>query len=107
MFGIHMPAYNDSVIKGVATIMTSYSSWNGVKMHANRKPTTGYLKKQTQIQNCQGIDSITDPPHANYTYSILAGINAGIDMVMVPLNYTEFIDGLTYLVKNKFIVLYQ
>uniref|UniRef100_A0A251VCM0 Putative glycoside hydrolase family 3 n=1 Tax=Helianthus annuus TaxID=4232 RepID=A0A251VCM0_HELAN len=108
MFGIHMPAYNDSVIKGVATIMTSYSSWNGVKMHANGKLVTGYLKNKLKfkgfvISDWQGIDSITDPPHANYTYSILAGINAGIDMVMVPLNYTEFIDGLTYLVKSKFI----
>ncbi|KAJ0876468.1 putative glucan 1,3-beta-glucosidase [Helianthus annuus] len=96
MFGIRMPAYNDSVIKGVATIITSYSSWNGVKMHANRK--LGFV-----ISDWQGIDSIIDPPHANYTYSILVGINAGIDMAMVPLNYTEFIDGLTYLVKNKFI----
>ncbi|XP_035831657.1 beta-glucosidase BoGH3B isoform X1 [Helianthus annuus] len=97
MFGIHMPAYNDSVIKGVATIMTSYSSWSGVKMHANRKLVTGYLKNKLKfkgfvISDWQGIDSITDPPHANYIYSILAGINAGIDMVMVPLNYTEFID---------------
>lgn len=30
---IHMPAYNDSVSKGVATVMASFSSWNGVKMH--------------------------------------------------------------------------
>ncbi|KAM0000824.1 putative glucan 1,3-beta-glucosidase [Helianthus debilis subsp. tardiflorus] len=108
LFGIHMPAYNDSVIKGVSSIMASYSSWNGVKMHANRKLVTGYLKNKLKfkgfvISDWQGIDSITDPPHANYTYSILAGINAGIDLVMVPINYTEFIDGLTYLVKNKFI----
>ncbi|KAK9058744.1 hypothetical protein SSX86_023586 [Deinandra increscens subsp. villosa] len=108
LFSIHMPAYNDSVIKGVATIMTSYSSWNGVKMHANRNLVTNYLKKKLKfkgfvISDWQGIDRITDPPHANYTYSILAGVNAGIDMVMVPMNYTEFIDGLTYLVKNKFI----
>ncbi|KAI3826250.1 hypothetical protein L1987_00295 [Smallanthus sonchifolius] len=107
-FSIHMPAYNDAVIKGVATIMTSYSSWNGVKMHANRNLVTGYLKDKLKfkgfvISDWQGIDRITNPPHANYTYSILAGINAGIDMIMVPMNYTEFIDGLMNLVKNKFI----
>ncbi|KAM0000823.1 putative glucan 1,3-beta-glucosidase [Helianthus debilis subsp. tardiflorus] len=108
LFSIHMPAYNDSVIKGVATIMTSYSSWNGLKMHANRNLVTGYLKNKLKfkgfvISDWQGIDRITDPPHANYTYSILAGINAGIDMFMIPYNYTEFIDGLTYLVENKFV----
>ncbi|XP_076933053.1 uncharacterized protein LOC143598817 [Bidens hawaiensis] len=108
-FSIHMPAYNDSVIKGVSTIMASFSSWNGVKMHANRNLVTGYLKTNSNskygfvITDWQGLDAITTPPHANYTYSILTGINAGIDMVMVPLNYTEFIDGLTYLVQNKLI----
>ncbi|XP_076908714.1 uncharacterized protein LOC143565713 [Bidens hawaiensis] len=107
-FSIHMPAYNDSVIKGVSTIMTSYSSWNGVKMHANRNLVTGYLKNKLKfkgfvISDWEGIDRITNPSHANYTYSILAGVNAGIDMIMVPMNYKEFIDGLTYLVKNKFI----
>ncbi|KAL8263185.1 hypothetical protein R6Q59_024561 [Mikania micrantha] len=111
-FSIHMPAYNDSIIKGVATIMTSYSSWNGVKMHANRNLVTGFLKGKLKfkgfvISDWQGIDRITNPPHANYTYSILAGINAGIDMFMVPLNFTEFIDGLTYLVKNKFVPMSQ
>lgn len=87
------------------------------------------------ISDWQGIDRITSPPHANYTYSILTGISAGIDMVsfgicclneymysyesgvkyilmsyrmyilqiMVPYNYTEFIDGLISLVKSNFI----
>lgn len=41
---IHMPAFNDSIIKGVATVMISFSSLNGVKMHANRDLITGYLK---------------------------------------------------------------
>ncbi|KAF5770288.1 putative glucan 1,3-beta-glucosidase [Helianthus annuus] len=107
-FSIHMPAYYDAVIKGVATIMTSYSSWNGVKMHANRFLVTDFLKNRLKfkgfvISDWQGIDRITTPEHTNYTYSIIAGMNAGIDMFMVPYNYTEFIDGLTYLVKNRFI----
>lgn len=33
------------------------------------------------ISDWQGIDRITSPPHENYTYSIQAGIGAGIDMV--------------------------
>ncbi|KAH6807536.1 Glycosyl hydrolase family protein [Perilla frutescens var. frutescens] len=100
LLSIHMPAYHNSIIKGVSTVMISYSSWNGLKMHANRDLITGFLKK---IQRFRGIDRITSPPHANYTYSIIAGVNAGIDMIMVPYNYIEFIDGLTVLVKNNFI----
>ncbi|KAF3785516.1 Beta-glucosidase [Nymphaea thermarum] len=102
---IHMAPYYQAVKKGVATVMVSYSSWNGKKMHANRELVTGYLKNHLKfrgfvISDWQGIDKITYPIDANYTYSVQAGILAGIDMVMVPLNYTEFIGDLTYLVKS-------
>ncbi|KAG8387309.1 hypothetical protein BUALT_Bualt02G0007900 [Buddleja alternifolia] len=105
---IHIPAYIDSINKGVATVMVSYSSWNGVKMHANYDLITGYLKnklgfKGFVISDWEGIDKITTPPHANYTYSVQAGILAGIDMVMVPEKYVEFIDELTLLVKKNVI----
>ncbi|KAJ0908702.1 putative glucan 1,3-beta-glucosidase [Helianthus annuus] len=108
LFSIHMPAYYDSIIKGVSTIMTSYSSWNGVKMHKNRFLVTDYLKNTLKfrgfvISDFQGIDKITTPPNANYTYSIIAAMNAGIDMFMVGFTYEDFITRLTYLVKNKFI----
>ncbi|CAK9173868.1 unnamed protein product [Ilex paraguariensis] len=108
LLSIHMPPYRDSIIKGVATVMVSYSSWNGIKMHANRDLITDYLKNTLRfrgfvISDWEGIDLITSPPFANYTYSILTGITAGIDMIMVPLRYKEFINDLTSLVKNKYI----
>ncbi|CAD5167255.1 uncharacterized protein LOC135648543 isoform X2 [Musa acuminata AAA Group] len=110
LLSIHMPAYLNSIIKGVSTIMVSYSSWNGVKMHANRDLVTGYLKNTLRfrgfvISDWQGIDRITSSPGANYTYSVQAGISAGIDMVMVPYNYSEFINDLTSLVKKNVIPL--
>ncbi|KAH1031902.1 hypothetical protein J1N35_044076 [Gossypium stocksii] len=108
LLSIHMPGYYTSIIKGVSTVMVSYSSWNGVKMHANRDLVTGFLKNKLRfrgfvISDWEGIDRITYPPRANYTYSILEAIRSGIDMVMVPYNYSSFIDGLTFLVKNNFI----
>jgi hypothetical protein len=33
------------------------------------------------ISDWEGIDRITSPPHANYTYSIETAVNAGLDMV--------------------------
>ncbi|XP_058755710.1 uncharacterized protein LOC131628921 [Vicia villosa] len=103
-----MLAYFDSVIKGVSIVMISYSSWNGKKMHANRDLVTGFLKNKLRfrgfvISDFQGIDRITSPPHANYSYSVQAGVSAGIDMIMVPFNFPEFIDDLTYQVKNNII----
>ncbi|KAK6944174.1 Glycoside hydrolase family 3 C-terminal domain [Dillenia turbinata] len=108
LLSIHMPGYYNAIINGVSTIMISYSSWNGNKMHANRTLITGFLKNTLKfrgfvISDWQGIDRITSPPHANYSYSIQAGISAGIDMIMVPYTYTEFIDDLTSQVKNNII----
>ncbi|PIA54131.1 hypothetical protein AQUCO_00900596v1 [Aquilegia coerulea] len=106
VYSIHMPAYYNSIIKGVSTVMASYSSLNGVKMHANRAMLTDFLKDTLHfrgfvISDWEGIDRITSPAHANYTYSIEASINAGVDMVMVPYNYPEFLNDLTDLVNKK------
>ncbi|KAE8037911.1 hypothetical protein FH972_010463 [Carpinus fangiana] len=112
LYSIHMPAYYDSIIKGVATVMASYSSLNGIKMHANRQMLTGFLKDTLKFKAFshlfyllywQGIDRITYPDHANYTYSIQTSILAGVDMVMVPYDYPEFINELTNLVKKEVI----
>ncbi|XP_057437733.1 uncharacterized protein LOC130729895 isoform X3 [Lotus japonicus] len=105
---VHMPGYFSSISKGVATIMVSYSSWNGIKMHTNHDMITGFLKntlhfKGFVISDFEGIDRITSPPHANFTYSVEAGVSAGIDMFMIPKFFTEFINDLTILVKNKLI----
>ncbi|KAJ8529375.1 hypothetical protein K7X08_036210 [Anisodus acutangulus] len=64
----------------------------------------GTLKfKGFVISDWQGIDRLASTPHDNYTYSVETSILAGVDMVMVPYNFTEFINDLTYLVKNNFI----
>jgi hypothetical protein len=44
LLSTHMPGYYHAIIKGVGTIMVSYSSWNGKKMHANRDLVTNFLK---------------------------------------------------------------
>ncbi|XP_020527889.1 uncharacterized protein LOC18421559 isoform X1 [Amborella trichopoda] len=106
LLAIHMAGYYHAIIKGVSTVMVSYSSWNGEKMHANRDLVTNFLKKTLHfrgfvISDWQGIDRITSPAGSNYPYSVHAGVNAGIDMIMVPYNFTEFINDLTEQVNSK------
>lgn len=50
LYKIHMPAYLDSISKGVSTIMISYSSLNGEKMHGNYNLVTEYLKNTLQFK---------------------------------------------------------
>lgn len=106
LLSIHMPAYYNSIAKGVSSIMVTSGSLNGVKMHSNHDLITNFLKGDLKfrgfvISDWQGIDGITSPPGENYTYSVETGIKAGIDMIMVPYNYTGFIDELTSLVNKK------
>ncbi|XP_040377823.1 beta-glucosidase BoGH3B-like isoform X1 [Oryza brachyantha] len=108
LMNIHMPAYLNALQKGVSTVMISYSSWNGIKMHANHDLITRFLKdrlnfKGFTISDWEGIDRITTPAGANYSYSVQAGILAGIDMIMVPNNYQSFISILTSHVNNNII----
>jgi len=104
---IHLPGYVAAIQAGVGTIMVSYSSWNGVKMHANKYLLTSVLKgelafKGFLISDWGAIDQIS----ANYTHDIEASINAGLDMVMIPYgpgksnNYLEFITGLKELASS-------
>ncbi|MQL74758.1 hypothetical protein Taro_007135 [Colocasia esculenta] len=106
LLSIHMPPYYSAVIKGVSTIMVSYSSWNGIKMHANHELITNFLKKTLRfrgfvISDWQGVDRMTDPARKNYTFSLQTGILAGIDMIMLPYNLTEYLEDMTKLVKTK------
>lgn len=50
LLSIHMPPYYNAVIKGVSTVMVSYSSWNGVKMHANHYLVTDFLKNKLRFR---------------------------------------------------------
>lgn len=52
LLSVHMPAYADAIYKGVSTVMVSYSSWNGEKMHANTELITGYLKGTLKFKVC-------------------------------------------------------
>src|SRR5260221_189465 len=41
---IHLPPYQAAVNNGVGSVMASFSSWNGVKMHGNAYLLTTVLK---------------------------------------------------------------
>ena len=98
---MHLPPYQAAVDAGAASVMVSFSSWNGVKMHANADLLTGVLRDELGfdgfvVSDWQGIDQIP----GDYTSDVVTAINAGIDMVMVPYDYKLFIDTLTEAVEQ-------
>ena len=84
--------------------MISYSSWNGVKMHANSYLINDVLKKELGfggivVSDYNGVDKI-DGKSGFTPEEVEASINAGIDMVMVPFEWQKFIDTLRTLVQD-------
>jgi beta-glucosidase len=77
--------YVSAIAAGVQTVMASFSSWQGVKMHGNQALLTGVLRQRmgfdglvvgdwdghAQLPGCSGV-------------SCPAALNAGIDVLMAP-----------------------
>jgi beta-glucosidase len=93
---IHLPPFQAAVQRGVGAVMVSYSSWNGVKMHANFYLITKVLKGELGftgfvVSDWNAVERIDG--NDGYTAEEVRGaVNAGIDMVMVPFAYRQFID---------------
>jgi len=82
---IHLPGYVAAVKAGVATVMVSFSSWNGQPMHGNRHMITDVLKGELGFPGFVVTDwAAIDLMSPDYGKDIEVAINAGIDMVMVP-----------------------
>jgi beta-glucosidase len=98
---LYLPPYQAAVEAGALSIMVSFSSWNGTKMHAQRYLLTEVLKEELSfegflVSDWQAIDQID----RDYYKAVVASINAGIDMNMVPHDYQKFIKTLTSAVQK-------
>ncbi len=102
---LYLPPYAAAIKAGVGSIMVSYSSWNGLKMHANRHLLTEVLKGELGFQGFLVSDwAAIDQISPDYKKDVEASINGGLDMIMIPAalgqpgNYAEFIADLKDLV---------
>jgi beta-glucosidase len=104
---LYLPPYRAAVKAGVSSIMVSYSSWNGQKMHGNKYLLTGVLKGELGFRGFLVSDwAAIDQLSPDYKNDIEQSINAGLDMIMIPNgpgkenNYVEFITRLKELIAD-------
>jgi beta-glucosidase len=102
---LFLPPYAAAVKAGVGSIMVSFSSWNGVKMHGNKYLLTDVLKNELGFRGFLISDwAAIDQLSPDYKHDVEVSINAGMDMIMIPTgpgktnNYVEFIEDLKALV---------
>lgn len=88
---IHLPGYISAIEAGVGSIMVSYSSWNGEKMHGSSYWLTTVLKNELGFDGFVVSDwgGIKQLP-GDFASDIETSVNAGIDMIMLPQRYQDF-----------------
>ncbi len=89
---LFLPPYQAAIEAGAQSVMVSYSSWNGVKLHGHKYLVTDILKGELGfegfvISDWAGIDQIDK----DYYTAVVTAINAGVDMNMVPQGYQRYL----------------
>lgn len=102
---LYLPPYAAAIKAGAGSVMVSYSSWNGAKMHGNKHLLTDVLKNELGFRGFIVSDwAAIDQLSKDFTQCIEQSINAGLDMIMIPNgpekpnNYVQFITKLKDLV---------
>lgn len=90
---LFLPPYRAALESGAMSVMASFSSWNGIKMHEQKYWLTDVLKTELGftgfvVSDWGGIDQVDE----DYYGAVVKSINAGIDMNMVPYDYIRFIN---------------
>lgn len=88
LLDIHAAGFIAALEAGVQTVMASFNSWNGVKMHGNYYLLTEVLKEQMGFDGFVVGDWNGHRQIPGCTVTACAqAINAGLDMFMVPSDW--------------------
>lgn len=104
-YGIHLNQYKRMIDNGAMTVMASYSSFNGVKMHENKRYLTDILKNEWKFRGFVVSDyaAVEQCSGKNYRENVILCVNAGIDMLMEPIRWKQAYRSILYGVKKGLI----
>ena len=94
-----LPPYRAAVQAGALTLMPSFSSVNGVKMHESRDLLTGVLSGELGFEGfiISDWDAVRQLSGGSYKAQIANAINAGIDMVMATNGRNSWVQFIRHL----------
>ncbi|MGB1157803.1 MAG: glycoside hydrolase family 3 N-terminal domain-containing protein [Porticoccaceae bacterium] len=87
----HGQGYTAAIAAGVQTVMVSFNSWNGEKLHGHKQLLTDVLKGRMGfdglvVSDWNGVGQVSGCTNQ----SCPQAINAGVDMIMVPHDWKKF-----------------
>jgi len=100
-----LPPYRAGIKAGAMSLMPSFSSINGIKMHQNKELLTDMLKNEMGYKGFVVSDwaAFTQLTGGSYRMQIANAINAGVDMYMATNgrdSWVTYISNLTKLVED-------
>ncbi len=97
---VHLAPFIAAIDAGALTVMASYGSWQGRRLHGHRYLLTDVLKGELAFPGFVVSDWLAvDQLDADYPTAVEQAVNAGVDMVMVPFDYRRFITTVVELVE--------
>ena len=103
---IHLTPYLEAIQAKVPTIMASYSSINGIKMHGHTYYLQELLKEDLGFEGFIISDwNAIHQLEGSFYQQIVSSINAGIDMLMEPYDWKSAYQELLFAVSNGDITL--
>ncbi|MEY4590239.1 MAG: hypothetical protein RL497_2315 [Pseudomonadota bacterium] len=98
---IHGPGYVSTIEAGVLSVMASHNSWQGTRLHGHHYLLTSILKERMGFDGFVVGDWNSHGLIPGCTNSDCAQtINAGVDMIMAPEHWKEFIQSTLAHVKD-------
>jgi len=101
LLDIHGQGYLTALAAGAQTVMASYNSWQGWKLHGNKHLIVDVLKTQMGfdglvVSDWNGIDEV----QGCTIDKCMQSVNAGVDLFMVPDDWKAFITNTVAQVRN-------
>ncbi|MDP2665021.1 MAG: glycoside hydrolase family 3 protein [bacterium] len=91
----HLISFQKALASGAQVVMVGTATWNGKMNTANYYLLTDILKKELHFSGFVVSDwyGVYEVSHSKYD-SLVDSINAGVDMVMTPFEYKDFMSNM-------------
>ncbi len=98
---IHLVPFQKAVAAGVQSVMVSTATWNGNMNTSNHYLLTEVLKKELGfsgfvVSDWYGVYQVAPTRYE----ALVSSINAGVDMVMTPFEYKDFMSNMHQALAN-------
>ncbi len=91
LIDLHLSLYQEAIDAGVKSIMISYSSLNGLRMHQHKHLITDVLKGDMGFEGfvISDYEATNDVTGSTFEQKLTNTINAGVDMLMEPNKFDQ------------------